>query len=144
MLPLVRAIVADLADLSREVTDRRRRLSFLLAGRNPNNRDPYQQELVQVQNELEKDSQRLREYVRGTAGVGRRDRSAGPRAWWPSPRSSTAAGCACRGSWASPRCSTGTKWAPGSAAALAGIRLPARSFVAGVTGASLVVTFAPE
>jgi hypothetical protein len=63
MLPLVRAIVADLADLSREVLERRHRLSFLLAGRDPNDRDPYQQELLQVQDDLEKDTQRLREYV---------------------------------------------------------------------------------
>lgn len=70
MLPLVRAIAADLADLSREVTDRRRRLSFLLAGRKPNDRDPYQQELVQVQNELEKDSQRLRGYVEELRALG--------------------------------------------------------------------------
>jgi hypothetical protein len=70
MLPLVRAIVADLADLSRELLDRRRRLSFLLAGRNPNDRDPYHQELVQVQNELEKDSQRLREYVEELRALG--------------------------------------------------------------------------
>ena len=70
MLPLVRAIVADLADLSRELLDRRRRLSFLLAGRDPDDRDPYHQELVQVQNELEKDSQRLREYVEELRALG--------------------------------------------------------------------------
>ncbi len=63
MLPLVRAIVADLVELSREVLDRRHRLSFLLAGRNPDNRDLYQQELVQIQAEMEKDKQRLREYA---------------------------------------------------------------------------------
>jgi hypothetical protein len=63
MLPLVRAIVSDLATLSSEVIDRRRRLTFLLAGRDPNNRDVYHQELVQVEEELEKDKLQLREYV---------------------------------------------------------------------------------
>lgn len=62
MLPLVRAIVADLTELSRDVTDRRRRLSFLLAGRNPNNHDLYQEELVQIEQELEKDTRRLHDY----------------------------------------------------------------------------------
>ena len=61
-LPLVRAIVADLTELSQEVSDRRRRLSFLLAGRNPNDHDPYHEELVQVQQEMEKDTRRLHDY----------------------------------------------------------------------------------
>jgi hypothetical protein len=63
MLPLVRAIVKDLADLSRDVFERRQRLEHLLAGRNPDKDDVYSQELVQVEEELEKDSQRLRDYV---------------------------------------------------------------------------------
>jgi hypothetical protein len=63
MLPLVRAIVKDLADLSRDVFERRQRLEHLLAGRNPDKDDVYAQELVQVEEELEKDSQRLRDYV---------------------------------------------------------------------------------
>lgn len=62
-LPLVRAIVSDLAGLSREVMDRRRRLSVLMAGRNPDARDPYGQELAQIEQELQKDSKRLQEYV---------------------------------------------------------------------------------
>src|SRR3972149_10960942 len=61
-LPLVRAIVADLAKLSREVNDRQRRLSFLLAGRNPNEHDLYHEDLVQVQQELEKDTRRLLDF----------------------------------------------------------------------------------
>lgn len=79
MLPLVRAIVTDLAHLSRELTDRRRRLSFLLAGKNPNRGDPYQQELIQVQDDLEKDSQRLRGYIEELRelGVESRDASEG-------------------------------------------------------------------
>ncbi|MGO8690227.1 MAG: DUF2203 domain-containing protein [Thermoguttaceae bacterium] len=60
-LPLVRAIVGDLVKLSRDVTERRHRLS-LLHGR-ANRRDPYQEELVQIEEELQKDGRRLREYV---------------------------------------------------------------------------------
>lgn len=63
MLPLVRVIVADLASLSRDVVDRRRRLSFLLSGYDPDDRDLYHQELVQVKEELDKDAERLQEYV---------------------------------------------------------------------------------
>lgn len=69
-LPLVRAIVADLAELSSEVIERRQRLSFLLSGRDPNDRDLYHQELVQVEQDLEKDAQRLREYVEELRALG--------------------------------------------------------------------------
>jgi hypothetical protein len=62
MLPLVRAIVADFAQLSAELIDRRKRLAFLLAGRNPNDHDLYQEELVQIEQELEKDTRRLHDY----------------------------------------------------------------------------------
>jgi hypothetical protein len=63
MLPLVRAIVKDLADLSRDVIDRRQRLAHLQAGRNGQPSDVYGEELAQVEVELEKDGRRLREYV---------------------------------------------------------------------------------
>ena len=63
MLPLVRAIVKDLTELSRDVYERRQRLSVLLAGRSSNQQDVYSEELEQIEEELEKDGQRLREYV---------------------------------------------------------------------------------
>ncbi len=63
MLPLVRAIVKDLAELSRDVIDRRQRLAHLLDGRELDPQDVYASELAQVEEELEKDSRRLREYV---------------------------------------------------------------------------------
>lgn len=62
-LPLVRAIASDLAKLSRDVIERRERLSLLLAGRDRGARDLYGEELAQVEEELEKDSARLQEYV---------------------------------------------------------------------------------
>jgi len=61
-LPLVRAIATDLARLSREVLERRRRLAILLDGHDPNRNDPYHQELMQIQEELDKDLGRLKEY----------------------------------------------------------------------------------
>jgi len=62
-LPLVRAIASDLAQLSRDVIERRERLSTLLAGRERGTRDLYGEELAHVETELEKDSERLQEYV---------------------------------------------------------------------------------
>jgi hypothetical protein len=70
MLPLVRAIVRDLADLSRDVLDRRERLAFLLAGREADAKDLYRDELSQIEQELHKDNDRLREYVRELQELG--------------------------------------------------------------------------
>jgi hypothetical protein len=63
MLPLVRAVAKDLSDLSRDVIERRERLAHLLAGRNKQSTDLYGEELAQIEEELEKDGNRLREYV---------------------------------------------------------------------------------
>jgi hypothetical protein len=63
MLPLVSVIAADISHLSRDLIDRRRRLEYLMAGRNPNDHDVYHEELVQVQADLEQDSRNLREYL---------------------------------------------------------------------------------
>jgi hypothetical protein len=63
-LPLVRAIVRDLSELSRDVLERRERLAFLMAGRDAESRDLYRDELSQIEDELQKDSERLRDYVR--------------------------------------------------------------------------------
>jgi hypothetical protein len=62
-LPLVRAITTDLARLSSEVVERRERLSMLLAGRQPSARDVYGQELTQVEEDLKRDVERLKEYA---------------------------------------------------------------------------------
>jgi hypothetical protein len=70
MLPLVRAIVRDLTDLSRDVLDRRERLAFLLAGREGDAKDLYRDELSQIEQELHKDNDRLREYVRELQELG--------------------------------------------------------------------------
>ena len=70
MLPLVRAIVKDLSALSREVVERRERLAHLLSGRTLETSDPYRSELVQIEDELEKDSRRLRDYVEELRDLG--------------------------------------------------------------------------
>lgn len=69
-LPLVRAIATDLATLSRDVTERRRRLSLLRSGHELNAADLYHQELIQVQKDLETDAQRLRDYVEELRALG--------------------------------------------------------------------------
>lgn len=63
VLPLVRAITADLASLARDVIDRRERLDTLVASRDRNTRDPYREELAHVEDELESDTKRLQEYI---------------------------------------------------------------------------------
>lgn len=69
-LPLVSAIVSDLVDLARELTERRQRLSLLLGDKAGNAHDPYREELVQVQVEMEKDTLRLRDYVEELRALG--------------------------------------------------------------------------
>jgi hypothetical protein len=63
MLPLVRAITSDLVQLSREVIERHQRVEHLKAGRDITAGDPYDDELRQIEEELEKDRRRLHEYV---------------------------------------------------------------------------------
>ncbi len=69
-LPLVRAIVSDLVDLSRELTERRQRLAQLQVGKAANLRDPYHEELVQVHKDMDQESMRLREYVAELRALG--------------------------------------------------------------------------
>ena len=69
-LPLVRSITTDLVKLSREVVERRERLALLTSGRNATSGDPYSEELVQIEEELEKDSRCLQEYVEELRALG--------------------------------------------------------------------------
>jgi hypothetical protein len=62
-LPLIRAIVRDLVELAREVVERRERLAAI-GGRGTHEPfDAYGEELAQVETDLERDTQRLQEYV---------------------------------------------------------------------------------
>jgi hypothetical protein len=63
MLPLVRAITSDLANLAKDVVERRHRLALLTSGRDLKPGDPYSDELAQMELELERDAVRLQEYV---------------------------------------------------------------------------------
>ena len=69
-LPLVRAICQDLSSLSSEVIERKERLSVLLAGRDENRDDLYRQELLQIEEELERDTQRIDEFVQELRDLG--------------------------------------------------------------------------
>jgi hypothetical protein len=71
MLPLVKAITSDLSELSREVIDRRERLAALRSSRPAKqSRDAYADELSQIEEELEKDTARLHEYVEELRALG--------------------------------------------------------------------------
>ncbi len=63
MLPLVSAIVRDLVDLSKEVSDRRQRLEAVFPGRELHAGDPYDEEVVQVEQDLRADAERLHGFV---------------------------------------------------------------------------------
>jgi hypothetical protein len=76
MLPLVRAIVGDLVRLSQEVIERRQRLSLLTSGRMGKPGDLYGDELAQIEDELEKEGQRLAEYVEELRQLGVEPKSA--------------------------------------------------------------------
>jgi hypothetical protein len=69
-LPLVRAIVTDLVGLSRDLAERRQRLNLLLAGKGKKSRDPYHEELVQIQKDMDKDIPQLKEYVEELKALG--------------------------------------------------------------------------
>ena len=75
-LPLVRAIVRDLVEAARDVRERRERLSYLIGGRSRNRHDPYREELAQIEEELEKDSRQLQEYVEELRQLGVEPKSA--------------------------------------------------------------------
>ena len=63
MLPLVRAIVRDIVELSRELVDRKQRLELLVRDRPAKTSALYSEELEQIEVDLEKDVQRLQAYV---------------------------------------------------------------------------------
>ena len=77
MLPLVSAITSDLASLSRDVSERRQRLSLLLDGREPpDGVDPYREELARIEEDLVQECRRLQEYADELTALGVEPRSA--------------------------------------------------------------------
>ena len=69
-VPLVRAMGQDRSSRAHELIERKERLSVLLAGRDENRDDLYRQELVQIEEELELESQRIVEYVQELRDLG--------------------------------------------------------------------------
>ena len=66
----MRAITSDLVNLSREVIERRERLAALAGPRHSSARDPYAEELAQIEEELDKDSDQLKAYVEELRDLG--------------------------------------------------------------------------
>ncbi len=62
-LPLVRSIVQDWVGLSAQVAERRERVDYLMAGREPDAQDPYTDELTHAEEELKRASISLDGYV---------------------------------------------------------------------------------
>ena len=62
-LPLVRAITLDLVNVSRNLLDRRERLSGLLVGRRLSSGNPYDDELAQIEEDLERDAARIQDFI---------------------------------------------------------------------------------
>jgi hypothetical protein len=62
-LPLVRVITRDMVELARDIVERRDRLQMLLVGRKLCPGNPYDDELAQMSDDLERDASRIREYV---------------------------------------------------------------------------------
>ena len=75
-LPLVRAIVSDLMQLATELSERRDRLNQLSRKRTGGSSDVYQAEVAQVEQELEKESERLTDYLRELLALGVEPKSA--------------------------------------------------------------------
>ena len=69
MLPLVRAIVGDLVSLSQQVYERHQRLKRLTTGRELGD-DPYTEELVEMERELDRDGERIRGFAKELEELG--------------------------------------------------------------------------
>jgi hypothetical protein len=63
MLPLVRAITADLTTLARDVVERRERLASFARRKPTAPSDPYAEELASMQQAVADDTERLQEYI---------------------------------------------------------------------------------
>jgi hypothetical protein len=75
-LPLVSAITQDMVDVARDIVGRRDRLQVLLAGRKLLPGNPYDDELAQMRDDLERDANRVREYAEELQQLGVEAKSA--------------------------------------------------------------------
>ena len=62
-LPLVQAIVRDVVRVSHDIVDRRERLAQIRGGRKPTAGNPYDDELVQIEEGLEQERAKLYEFA---------------------------------------------------------------------------------
>jgi hypothetical protein len=69
-LPLVKVIVQDISNLARSLRDRQERITRLDGGKRGGLADAYREELQQVQAELERDDERMQEYLRELTDLG--------------------------------------------------------------------------
>ena len=69
-LPLVRAIVADLAPLAQDVAGMQSRIQHLLEDRDVEQGDPYSDELKAMQEKVARDSQRVEGFVEELRQIG--------------------------------------------------------------------------
>jgi hypothetical protein len=69
-LPLVRAIVTDMVRLARDVEERRQRLALLAAGKPGGAHTLYRDELQQMEQELERDTEQILDYGRELQALG--------------------------------------------------------------------------
>ena len=63
MLPLVRAITADLVTLALDVVERRQRLASFAKRKATSSGDPYAEELASMQQAVADDTEQLQEYI---------------------------------------------------------------------------------
>lgn len=63
MLPLVKAITADLCLLARDLAERRARVRALKRNRNLDSDDYYSEELAQIEEAIEQESEQLNDYI---------------------------------------------------------------------------------
>jgi hypothetical protein len=69
MLPLIRAIVSDIVELAGDLTQRNDRLGMLQVS-DAEEGDPYSEEVLQMQREIERDMDRLQAFVDELAELG--------------------------------------------------------------------------
>ena len=70
MLPLVRAIVADLVSETRSYLERQERLQQLKGSRELSEDDPYAEELLEIAEDLKSQQERIERYVRELTELG--------------------------------------------------------------------------
>jgi hypothetical protein len=69
-LPLVRAIVRDIMELAKDFYERQERLARLRPGNGGDPGDASREELQHIQGQLERDQERLSEYIAELSGLG--------------------------------------------------------------------------